>query len=166
VSETGHGGRRYQRGPARTLLALCQALLPARRDVPQAAERVTATLLGQTSFMSPLMRVSFRLGLRLLEWSPLVLLRAPRRLSRLDPGQRRALFERWMHSRLYLRRQVALAYNGPIFLCWYDLPEVRDALQYGVQPFVTRLCERHESLLEDDRVHGRHAPRECSMIKL
>jgi hypothetical protein len=166
VNQAAEAQQGLQGGSARTLLALCEALLPERRDVPRAAERVARTLLGQTRFMGPLMRVAFLAGLRLLEWSPVILLRAPHRLSRLEPARRRELFERWMHSRLYLRRQVALAYNGPIFLCWYDLPEVRAALHYGVEPFVADLCERHETLLQADRLHGRRAPRECSMIKV
>ena len=154
----------FDRGPGQTLLALAQALLPKVDAVPQAPERVTRMLLEQAHHMSPMMRFLFFVGLRILEWSPLALFRAPHRLSQIPAVHRRELFERWQHSRLYTRRQLALAYNGPIFMAFYDLPEMRGVLRYGVEPHLASSRRHHAALLESDP-DGRCAPWGVSMVR-
>jgi hypothetical protein len=157
-------GVRPWRGPEKVLLALCECLLPPGDTVPRAAERVATNLARQARCMSPLPRLLFFMGLRLLDWSPWFLFQAASRLSRLRPERRRAIFERSLHSRIYLRRQLGTAYNGTIFLSFYDLPEARAMLGYAIGPFMERCCDRRAALVAADKAAGRLAPRGRSMI--
>jgi hypothetical protein len=152
-------------GSERLLHSLAECLLPSTEAVPRAAERVAGLLSRQVRSLSPLPRLLFFLGLRLLEWSPLFLFQAGSRLSRLPTPRRRELFSRWHHSRIYLRRQVATGYNGTIFLTFYDLPETRALLEYGVEPHVAACRKRRETLLAAQAGHTPPTPRGPSMIR-
>ena len=158
-------GDRPWRGPERVLLALADCLLPDTDAVPRAAERTTEHLLQSSRRLAPLSRLLFFLGLRILDWSPVLLLRAPSRLSRLPRRRRRELFDRWLHSRIYLRRQLGIAYNGTLFLSYYDLPEARALLSYGVEAHVARSKAARAGLLARDAVAGLGAPRGRCMIR-
>jgi hypothetical protein len=159
------GRQRGPRGSEGILRALCQAMLPELPELEDAPGRVARRLLEQTRFMPPLMRLMYRLGLYVLDLSPLLLLQARGRLSRLPLQRCRELIGRWHHSRLYARRQIALAYSGTIFFAFYDLPEVRTRLGYRIGEWVEDCKDRREALLEKDRAEGASAPRSASMIR-
>jgi len=99
-------------------------------------------------FLPAPMRLAFPVGLRLLEWGPLVVLGRPSRFSRLPPDD----------ARRYLER--ALALGGPlgamvlgvrtlVLLCFYQHPAVLRTLEVDWAGRARALTERRATLLTE-----------------
>ena len=85
---------------------------------------VLAEIDRTVPFMPRPLQLLFPLGLRLLEWGPLVFAARPTRLSRLPREEALALCERWLHSRLKPLRMLMLGVRALVYLAFFQHPAV------------------------------------------
>ncbi len=148
----------------RTLLALCEAILPPVDPSWNVAARTTHEVMLSGARMTPLAWFGLRLGLRLMEWLPLASLKSPRSLSSLPVATRKEIFEQIQSSSSYFVRQAAIALRAAIYFAFYDLPEVRMQVGYRVEGFTVEMCSRRRALLKADEAARQAAPQTVSMI--
>jgi hypothetical protein len=79
-------------------------------------------------FMPRPLRILFPLGLRLLEWGPVVLAGTPTRLSRMPREDALALCERWLRSRIRPIRMLMLGLRALVYLAFFRHPAVLEAM--------------------------------------
>ena len=87
------------------------------------------------------------LALFLVEWSPLWLGQAARRLSGLPPRRRARVIARLAHSRFYPVRRLVMVLNSLFMSAYFDSVRVHRALRYAPVPFIKdRIALRRELL--------------------
>jgi hypothetical protein len=79
-------------------------------------------------YLPRLSRIGLPLGLRVLEWGPLVFAGQPTRLSRMNRDDARAYLQGWLDSRLGSRRLLVYGLRALIFLAFYQHPTVLEAM--------------------------------------
>jgi hypothetical protein len=79
-------------------------------------------------FMPRPLRLLYPLGLRLLEWGPLVFAGRPTRLSRMPREEALALCKRWLHSRFGPVRMLMLGVRALVYLAFFQHPAVLEAM--------------------------------------
>ena len=79
-------------------------------------------------FMPRPLRILFPLGLRLLEWGPLLFAARPTRLSRMPRQDALALCERWLQSRAGPIRMLMLGVRALVYLAFFQHPTVLEAM--------------------------------------
>jgi hypothetical protein len=79
-------------------------------------------------FMPRPLRILFPLGLRLLEWGPLLFAARPTRLSRMPREEALALCERWLRSRAGPIRMLMLGVRALVYLAFFQHPTVLEAM--------------------------------------
>ncbi len=62
--------------------------------------------------------------------------------SALSPAQAEAYFQRWWTSRLLLRRELAKNAKGLLCLACYEMPEMKEALNYTPEAWIARAKTR------------------------
>ncbi|MGH7822404.1 MAG: hypothetical protein ACREQ9_21785 [Candidatus Binatia bacterium] len=81
-------------------------------------------------FPAPL-RLAFPLGLRLLEWGPLLFAGRAARMSRMPCAEAAAYLDGWLHSALAPRRMLLLGVRTLVYLAFYQHPSVLAAMEVG-----------------------------------
>lgn len=118
------------RRSVRSLVALCDLLLPGGHGLPGAAElEVAAALAERMAAWSAATRTGVAWLLRAWEWGP-VLSRHLRPFSALGRARQVAWIESCQRSRLWLRRQLLQLIKQIVFLTWAARPEAEAALGY------------------------------------
>ncbi len=117
--------------PSRLLASLCEALLPAERLEPEAAqagvsERVSCFVAGQLAALSTRYRWLLRVGL--LGFWGLALVTHARPFGSLSPERRRVLVRRWAWGRVTPARQLFKALRSTAILAYYEDHAVQQAL--------------------------------------
>ena len=77
----------------------------------------------------PLFRLGFWLGLRVLEWGPLVFTGRPTRLTRMGCDQATRYLDGWLRSRSALRRMLLFGVRTLVYLAFYQHPSVLHAME-------------------------------------
>lgn len=98
--------------------------------------------------LPPPLRLAFPLGLRLLEWSPPLLIGRVARFSRLPPEEARRHLERALEIGGPLGAMV-LGVRTLVLLCFYQHPAVLRTLEVDWKGRARELTERRAALLAD-----------------
>jgi hypothetical protein len=139
---------------ATILRAVIAALRPRGHGFDQPIDEDVLVEIDRTlPYLPRLSRIGLPLGLRLLEWGPLVFAGRPTRLSRMSRDEARAHLQGWLDGRLGLRHLLVYGLRALVFLAFYQHPSVLEAM--GVH-WDRRLAEavalRADTL--DRAVHG------------
>lgn len=98
--------------------------------------------------MSYFMRIPFILGLYLIEWSPILSLRALKPLSKCAPELKARVLRKWQHSKLWFRREIFKGIIALIMLNFYSKPEVYLKIKgYNPDKYLKELKMKREALL-------------------
>jgi hypothetical protein len=89
----------------------------------------------------------FCVAVLLLDWAPLWLFVAPRRLQHLERERGRSILARVGTSRSGFLRTLVLGVRGSILSTFYDQREVHEALDYAPVPFIESRIELRRQLL-------------------
>ncbi|HSD09447.1 MAG TPA: hypothetical protein VLF14_00555, partial [Candidatus Binatia bacterium] len=139
---------------ATILRAVIAALRPRGHGFDQPIDEDVLVEIDRTlPYLPRLSRIGLPLGLRLLEWGPLVFAGRPTRLSRMSRDEARGYLQGWLESRLGLRHLLVYGLRALIFLAFYQHPAVLEAM--GVH-WDRRLVEAVELRADtlDRTVHG------------
>jgi hypothetical protein len=79
-------------------------------------------------YLPTLSRIGLPLGLRVLEWEPLLFTGRRVRLSRMRRDDARVYLQRWLDSRLAPRRLLVYGLRALVFLTFYQHPTVLAAM--------------------------------------
>jgi hypothetical protein len=91
-------------------------------------EDVLAEIDRTVPFMQLSLRMLFPIGLRLLEWGPLLFAGRPTRLSRMPREEALAFCERWLQSRFGPVRMLMLGVRALVYLAFFQHPAVLEAM--------------------------------------
>lgn len=141
----------YPLGPRslRALNALIVALCPPppAPTAPDMVERVAAHVRTFMSYMPPLAAWVMWLSIHLLDWAPLYLFAATRRMHRLPPARASVMLTEMVSGRYSFLRTVLVAIRGLILNAYFDQDEVHAAIGYEPLPFLRERIERRRQLL-------------------
>jgi hypothetical protein len=114
---------------AAILRAVIAAIRPRARpfDAP-IDEDVLAEVDATLPYLPATLRLGFPLGLRLLEWGPIVFAGRPGRMSRMPPDEARRYLAGWLESRVAPRRMLVLGIRALVYLAFYQHPSIQKAL--------------------------------------
>lgn len=145
----------------RILAALGEALVPSAPQPSRLHERLVANCEEFLRHLPHVLRLAFPVGLWLLEWSPVLLWRGPCRLSKLPREVRRQRLREWAHSRWAVRRQLLKGVRSIVVVAYYDIPEIKHAIQYTPQSFISERVQARAERYQDrgwPLVEHPHAP--------
>jgi len=138
------------RGARRALKGLILGLCPTSLDAPQGASiehHVEVYVRFFMCYMPRWMARGIWCALFLMEWSPLWLGQAARRLSSLPPRRRARVIARLARSRFYPVRRLVMVLNSLFMSAYFDSVRVHRALRYAPVPFMKeRIALRRELL--------------------
>jgi hypothetical protein len=92
--------------------------------------RAVATVDAVCRGLDPAVSGLLPLGLRLIEWGPVLFELRPARFTGLSPDEQDASLRGWMTSKLQLRRTAFLGLRNLCFLGWYSQPESWSLIDY------------------------------------
>ena len=141
--------RALSREARRILRAASDVIRPRGHGFDHAIDDdVLAGIEAFLPYLPPPMRLSFPLGLRLLEWSPPVVIRRFVRFSRLPPDEARHYLERALTLGGPLGAMV-LGVRTLVLLCFYQHPAVLRTLDVDWAGRARELTERRAALLAE-----------------
>jgi hypothetical protein len=143
--------RPYPLGPRalRVLRSLIDTLCPSGH-APRSAELDERVLVGARRFLSymhPTVSRGLALGLVLLDFLPLLTLKASRTLHRLGRADASLLFGGWVRSRFTALRLLATGLRSLVLSVYFDQEEVHRAIGYAPVPFIADRVQLRASLL-------------------
>jgi hypothetical protein len=142
------GERPLSRGTVRILRAAVAAIRPRGHGFDQAIDAdVLERVVAFFPYLPPPMRVSFPIGLRLLEIGPPLVLRRLATFSRLSPEDARAYLER-LHAAGGPFAALVLGLRTLVLLNFYQHPQVLAALEVDWAGRAAMLTRRRAALLE------------------
>jgi hypothetical protein len=114
---------------AKILRAVIAALRPRGHGFDQPIDEDVLVDIDRTlPYLPTLSRVGLPIGLRVLEWEPLLFAGRHARLSRMRRDDARAYLQGWLHSRLAPRRLLVYGLRALVFLAFYQHPTVLEAM--------------------------------------
>lgn len=132
----------------RILRAAVAAIRPRGHGFDQAIDdEVLERVVAFFPYLPPPMRLSFPVGLRLLEVGPAIVLRRLARFSTLPPEDARAYLER-LHAAGGPFAALVLGLRTLVLLNFYQHPQVLAALEVDWQGRADMLTRRRAALLE------------------
>jgi len=135
-------------GARRVLAAAMAAIRPCGHGFDHAIDDdVMAAIEAFFPHLPAPMRLSFPIGLRLLEWAPLLVVRRPTRLTRMAPEEARAYLERALAAGGPLGALV-LGVRTLVLLNFYQHPAVLETLQVDWAGRRDALVARRAELLQ------------------
>lgn len=133
----------------RLLVCLADAIVPDRPRTESTLETVTEHALVCLQYMPRSSALVFLVGMRVLNWLPLLRLRGMRPLTALgrDAARRHliaATKSRWLPVRLLMYGPLGLFMSS-----YFDQHYVHQALDYSPQPFVEERIQLRRKWLEE-----------------
>jgi hypothetical protein len=114
---------------AKILRAVIDALRPRGHGFDQPIDEYVLVEIDRTlPYLPTLMRLGLPLGLRVLEWEPLVFTARRATFSRMRRDEARAYLQGWLDSRLAPRRLLVYGLRALVFLVFYQHPTVLEAM--------------------------------------
>jgi hypothetical protein len=101
--------------------------------------------------MHPTVALSFRLGLLLLDWLPILTLRSLGKLHSLERRRASMLVARWAKSRIKALRLLVMGARSLVLSVYYDQTVVHRALKYEPVPFMRERIAFRRALLTPAR---------------
>jgi len=135
-------------GAQRTLHAVILAMCPPS-PAPRTEELIRRVELGSMTllrYMHPAVAFALVLGLRVLDFLPLVTFSSRHRFHRLESGQASELLARWSRSRMRALRLLVQGARGLVLSVYFDQTEVHAALGYEPVGFMRDRIKRRERL--------------------
>lgn len=137
---------------ARILRAVVAAIRPRGHGFDQPIEEdVLAEIDRTVPFLPRPLQIGFPLGLRLLEWGPVVFTGRPVRMSRMSGDEARRYFESWLHSRIAPRRTLALGLRTLVYLAFYQHPRVLAVMEVAWDRRIAETVRLRAGTLEHAR---------------
>lgn len=132
----------YPLGPRalRVLRVLVDTLCPSLASrAPRSAELDERVLLGARRFLSymhPMVSRALAFGLVLLDFLPVLTLRARHTLHACSRSEATRLFAGWVTSRFTALRLLATGLRSLVLSVYFDQEEVHRAIRYAPVPFI------------------------------
>jgi len=141
----------YPLGPRSraALRGVIEALCPGG-TAPRTPDVMLDVELGTRRFlryMHPTVALSFRFGLLLLDWLPVLTLRSFGRLHSLERQRASTLIARWAKSRIKALRLLVMGARSLVLSVYYDQAAVHRALKYEPVPFMRERIALRRALL-------------------
>ena len=142
------GTRPLSGGTVRILRAAVAAIRPRGHGFDQPIDDdVLAAMVAFFPYLPLPMRLSFPMGLRILEFAPPIVLRRLARFSSLPPEEARAYLER-LHASGGPFAALVLGLRTLVLMNFYQHPQVLAALEIDWAGRATALTARRAALLE------------------
>jgi len=139
--------RPLSRTADRVLTAAVAAIRPRGHGFDHAIDAdVLARVRAFFPFLPPPLRRAFPLGLRLLEWAPLVVLRRRRRFTALSADEARGVLDR-LNDQGGPFGALVLGLRTLVFLAFYQHPDVLQTLEIDWAGRAAELTRRRARLL-------------------
>ena len=139
--------RPLSRTADRVLTAAVAAIRPRGHGFDHAIDDdVLARVRAFFPFLPPPLRRAFPLGLRLLEWAPLVVLRRRRRFTTLSADEARGVLDR-LNDQGGPFGALVLGLRTLVFLAFYQHPDVLQTLEIDWAGRAAELTRRRARLL-------------------